>query len=548
MHGHPAQPGFSDRSSPWAVVAAVLVGCWTVAVTVGHPDRRLGDRSGPAGLRAGPRRLALAGAGLANVAAGRRARPAAGRCCPARPAVRATGRAWLAGALALGVLTLLRAVPPVHHEAYLAGLTVVALLAARRALVGATTSGPVSTALGAAPGRRRDTDLAPLNASRRPAETARPRPDAAGIRPSACWPTGGALLAVAAGLALLLPWVWLGALGGLLETVSRCWPPPRGRRAGRDTARRHRSGPAFAGRPTAPAGPAGPGRWPGRRGGAAAARGRHRPVRRASCRAADPAAGGLRAGRAWAAAWRPTAARPSPRAPAGRRPAGWSGLAVLGPLAFTDPEEITLLPGRHPRRAVLGGGRRRRRARRRGAARHRVRGAARPAAARTPSRRVGRGGGRGRCWWRRRGRPRVRASPACTASGCSWCCGSRPTWPDSRPALRVGPGGTPGRRRSTGGWSTTAERTQADLRRELRRLRLDHGRTTWSTRSRWTAARRCGRWLSRRPEVARVLVSQRLRPLPAPAGPSRGDAPAPTGPQWNIRHDRRGPGLVPARA
>lgn len=42
-------------------------------------------------------------------------------------------------------------------------------------------------------------------------------------------------------------------------------------------------------------------------------------------------------------------------------------------------------------------------------------------------------------------------------------------------------------------------------------------------------------WLARRPEVARVLVSQRLRPLPAPAGQSRGTAPRPTGPEWNIR-------------
>ncbi len=93
---------------------------------------------------------------------------------PRSPAVRTTGRVWLLAAGAAAALTLLRMVPPVHHELYLALLTLVAgggalLLRRRRATPPAT---------GAAP-----------------------------------W------LALAAGLAVLLPWLWIGALGGLLETV-----------------------------------------------------------------------------------------------------------------------------------------------------------------------------------------------------------------------------------------------------------------------------------------------------------------------------------------
>jgi len=41
-------------------------------------------------------------------------------------------------------------------------------------------------------------------------------------------------------------------------------------------------------------------------------------------------------------------------------------------------------------------------------------------------------------------------------------------------------------------------------------------------------------YLSTRPEVARVLDSPHLRPLPQPPAPITGDLPAPTAPQWNI--------------
>ncbi|GIH17586.1 hypothetical protein Raf01_57580 [Rugosimonospora africana] len=92
---------------------------------------------------------------------------------PARAAVRSAGRLWTAGAVLLGVLGSLRAVPLAHNTLYLLLLTLVGL-AARLAI-----------------------------ASYRPA-----------------LPRGRAgLPGLAAGLACLVPWLWLGALGGALETL-----------------------------------------------------------------------------------------------------------------------------------------------------------------------------------------------------------------------------------------------------------------------------------------------------------------------------------------
>ncbi|HEY7815720.1 MAG TPA: hypothetical protein VIC62_20920, partial [Nakamurella sp.] len=90
------------------------------------------------------------------------------------PVVRATARTWSWAALAVGVLGSVRAVPIVHNEIYLAVLTATALVLA----------GVVATAV---PGR--------------------------------WWAAGPRLwYAAAAGLAMLLPWLWVGALGGWLET------------------------------------------------------------------------------------------------------------------------------------------------------------------------------------------------------------------------------------------------------------------------------------------------------------------------------------------
>jgi subtilisin family serine protease len=90
---------------------------------------------------------------------------------PRSPAVRTTGRTWMIAAGVAAGLSLLRLVPMVHHELYLALFTLVTGLLAWWIRRGTATSRSVS------------------------------------------W------FAVAAGLAVLLPWLWVGALGGVLETI-----------------------------------------------------------------------------------------------------------------------------------------------------------------------------------------------------------------------------------------------------------------------------------------------------------------------------------------
>src|SRR5690606_31195905 len=109
--------------------------------------------------------------------------------------VRPVALAWLAGAGATGLLGTLRAVPAAEAEAYLALLTGGALVlgyAWRRVAApaggrGAAGPGPGAGASGAGPGG-----------------------GAGGA---------GAVVAIVAGLVVLLPWLWLGALGGWLETL-----------------------------------------------------------------------------------------------------------------------------------------------------------------------------------------------------------------------------------------------------------------------------------------------------------------------------------------
>jgi subtilisin family serine protease len=160
-----------------AATAAVLVGVWTVGVTA--TLQGLGWLADQVLLvYAGPRpgwfwpAVSLVNAALVAV-------PAAVLAWLPRPAaVRAAGRVWLAGAAAVGLLGTARAVPAAEAELHLALLAL----------------GAGTPALAVALVRRR--------ADRHP--------------PSPLGPVGPA---AAAGLLVLLPWLWLGALGGLLETV-----------------------------------------------------------------------------------------------------------------------------------------------------------------------------------------------------------------------------------------------------------------------------------------------------------------------------------------
>ncbi|MFG1756120.1 S8 family serine peptidase [Micromonospora echinofusca] len=539
----PVAPG---RPSPWPVVAAVVTGCWTVGVVVvGQSGGWLADQ---VVLASGLDRVVwlwpatvlftvlVVGAPALTLA-----------LLPRSAAVRAAGRAWLAAALVLGALGLLRAVPPVHHEAYLAALAATAGLAALvlRTLGRRTATAPPGASASAAtmPG-------ASASAATMPATPGASAPAAT-------------LLGAAGGLALLLPWVWVGALGGLLETVlagvaaaavgglagelldgafwsrSAVGEPPRpapsvlvgGLAAGVAllllAAGVGQSGaqlpllltlpPAgfalaalhVAARPPAatrhhrPASPAGPGQGAVDRAG--------------------PTAGAVGPGQGAAAGGAEAAVRPAVR---------WLvGLGVLGPLALTDPEEITLvLAGTRDVpfwvAAATGAG---------------LAVAAVLAVAygvllsrgRRPSRRVA----------------GVTAGVLLVAVGVVAVGAGQPGLHGERlfvvlreQADLAGVPATTGRagrdarvgevhRRLV----ATAERTQADLRRDLRRLRLDHTPYYLVNAVEVEGGPVVRAWLSRRPEVARVLVSQRVRPLPAPAGRSRGTAPAPAGPEWNVR-------------
>ncbi|MGW4678984.1 S8 family serine peptidase [Micromonospora taraxaci] len=533
MHGEPSHPGLNHRSSPWPAVAAVFVGCWTVAVTVavqsggwvtdqvmlGFGRDRVGWLWPVLGLAA----VVLVGTPALLLAV-----------VPRSTTVRATGRVWFVGAVALAVLTALRVVPPVHHEAYLAALAAVATLTAlvvRRSARRQAYPGPAAAVSGAAPTENSNAarveagDTAPVEAG----DAARIGAEPAG---RAHRPGAVPLLAVAAGLATLLPWAWLGALGGLLETMLALLASAAlGLLAATLLDATFWS--RFAvGRPPRP----------GRLvlvGGLVAgvallllAAGTGQSGAQLPALWTLPPAGFALAA-LWAAAWRPTV-DPADAARAGRTATGWLvGLTALGPLAFTDPEEISLLligtrdvpfwvaaaTGAGLAVAVLV------------AIGYAVL-LARPSA-RTPNRRVA----------------AVTAVVLLVAFGVVDLGPGQPGLYGERllvvlraqadlTGLPTGAAGRAGRdARATEVYRrlvATAEQSQADLVRELNRLRLDPVSYYLVNAVEVDGGPAVRAWLARRPEVDRVLISQRLRPLPAPAGQSRGTAPKPTGPEWNI--------------
>lgn len=548
MHGQPARPGPSDRSSPWSVVAAVLVGCWTVPVTAATQtggwvtDQVLlgfgRDRVGWLWPVLGLTVVVLVGTPALLLAV-----------LPRSTTVRAVGRVWLSGALVLGVLTVLRALPPVHHEAYLAGLAAAALLSAlavgwsaRRSSASDVGTAPDATASRAGDGTsgaalNRDVARAQAADSPEPgdgaASTAVGSPEPVGGRRGSLRPGPVPLLAIAAGLALLLPWVWLGALGGLLETtLALLAAAALGVLAA--TLLDATFWARFAvGRPPRPARLVLVG---GLVAGVALlllAAGTGQSGAQLPALLTLPPTGFALAA-LWAAAWRPTA-DPADAARAGRTATGWLvGLAALGPLAFTDPEEITLLligtrdvpfwvaaaAGAGLAVAVVV------------AIGYAVL-LARPAA-RTPSRRTAALAAAVLL---------VTVGVVDVGPGQPGLYGERLLVVLREQADLTGiPAGAPGQagrdaraaevyRRLV----TTAERSQTDLRRTAGRLRLNPVSYYLVNAVEVDGGPVVRAWLARRPEVAQVLVSQRLRPLPAPAGQSRGTAPAPSGPEWNIR-------------
>ncbi|WP_416902195.1 S8 family serine peptidase [Micromonospora echinospora] len=500
----PLPPSTVPPPGPLPVVAAVLVGCWTVAaVLLPQLVSWIAEQILLASGLHQPVWIWPVVSLVTVVAVGVPALLLA--LLPRSGAVRATGRAWLAGAVALGVLGLLRMIPAVHHEAYLAALALVAALtavvAARLLRADTTTAGTGGRDGTTAPDGR-DGITAPDG-----------RDGTAGVTP----------LAVAAGLVLLLPWLWLGALGGLLETVLAALAATAvGVLAGvlLDVEFWARFG---AGRPTRPALLVlGGGAVAGVTLLLLAAGTGHSGAQLAMLLTLPPVGFVLGALQA------PT--DPDGR-PTGRAPVRWLvGLGVFGPLAFTDPEEVTLLLSTTrdvPFWVMVAAGA--------GLVVALVLsvgyGVLLPR--RVPGRRFATAAVvvllvAGTLVYAGPGQPGLHGERLLVVLRQQADLRDVPATP--------GAAGRDARVREVyRRLVDTADRTQADLRRELDRLRLAHTPYYLVNAIEVDGGPAVRAWLSGRPEVDRVLVSQRLRPLPAPAGTSRGDAAGPTGPEWNIR-------------
>jgi subtilisin family serine protease len=483
----PVQP---RRSNVGAIIAASLIGVGIVPVVVG------GSVAGW-----GWEQLVLVGSGdlpwwawilVALVTGALVAGPAALLAVvPRSPAVRVTGLSWLLAAGAAAAMTALRTIPQVHHELYLALLTLAAgvpalLLQRRRVLLPS--------------------------------------------RGAAAW------LAAAAGLAVALPWLWVGALGGVLETVlavtaaaaagwlaagildGRFWAAFASSAQGRTPVRLVLLGGTVAGLVllllAAGTGQAG--------------------SHLAELLVLPPLGYAL-------AALHALSERSAPPAP-DNAPAGHSGtyvgwlvaIAALGPLAFTDPQEVTLLLVTNRDVPAWTG----------------------IAAA---------------CSWgialllgviygfvlARRNGPivnrRIGAATAAVLLGAAAVVYAGPGQPglygerlfvilkqqadlSALAATGTGPAAREARvaevyRRLV----ATAVGSQADLRRDLDRLHLAYTPYYLVNGLEVDGGPEVRAWLSRRDDVDRVLVAQRLRPLTAPPGAAHGGARTPPAtPQWNI--------------
>lgn len=474
------------------VLLAVLVGLWVVAVFVGGQALGWGGEQIYEVLygRALPGWGWLAVAILSGLLAGVPALLLA--VVPRLPAARAAGLLWTLGAIVSVVLGILRAVVPVsRHELYLLLLAVVAAAAAlvlhrlrHRAGGGGRRAG----------GSRSMAELRPLRY---------------GTGDDGMGDDGTAsLLGLAAGVAALLPWLWFGALGGAVETV---------------LAALAAVAVGFL---------------------AAGLIATVRPLTHGSAWR-RVGVGGLVAGVAFTAIAAGTGfsgitlAELLTLPPLGfaaaslrdvaydSRPIRWLvAAAAFGPLAFADPEETTIVLGLDDAvRWVL--------------------------TAATGSLFVGLLFGLVYALSLGRGvRPHrwlaatVAGMVAVAGVVVYFTAGQPGTYGDrlfvvlKQQADLSGVAALPTReqrlRTTYQRLVDTAQRTQAPLRRELRRLHLGYTPYYLVNGLEIDGGEAVRDWLATRPEVDRILDSPRLRPIPEPAAALHGDHPAPGSPQWNL--------------
>lgn len=221
----PSAAGYVPPRSPvGAIVAAVLVGVWAVVVAVlsQYGIVLTAQVLLQLGLQLPGFLWPLAGlvvALLAGVPALLLA------LLPKHEPVRATGRAFFLGALALGAGSALRLIPATANELY---LLVYAVLAGTAAFL---LYRRTSAGLAAMPSAPTPTTAAPIattpNAGGDAAAPVAGRPEA---EPVATTPTGGPTAfrsdpgalgwAVLAGVLVLVPYLWAGALGGFTESIA----------------------------------------------------------------------------------------------------------------------------------------------------------------------------------------------------------------------------------------------------------------------------------------------------------------------------------------
>jgi len=435
---HPSPP---RQPSPWVVAAAAAAGVWAVVATV--LCQSVGWLADQVLLVTGLGTPTWTWPVVAVINAVLAGTPAAILAfVPRSAAVRAAGRAWLIGAVALAGLGLLRAVPQPRNELFLA---LTALFAAGGALL--LRGRPSLPALG-----------------------------------------------FAGGLAVLLPWLWIGALGGLAETVLAVlaaaavgWFAA----AMLDRAFWERYGVALGGLV-------------------------------AGVALLLLAAGVGQAGAQLAAM---LVLPPLGFAAAALRSAGpLVAVAALGPLAFADPEEITLLlsTGRDlPVWAAI---------------------AAAISLAVALLIAIGYPLGLTRLTKRWIGAGAVMLMVV--AGGAIYLGPGQPGLYGERlfvilksQADLTGVAATSRDARVGDVYRRLVEHaqsSQADLRRTLDRWHLDYTPYYLVNAIEVDGGPAVRAWLGRRGDVDRVLLSQRLRPLPADPGVTHGDSPAPTVPPWNI--------------
>jgi Subtilase family len=80
----------------------------------------------------------------------------------------------------------------------------------------------------------------------------------------------------------------------------------------------------------------------------------------------------------------------------------------------------------------------------------------------------------------------------------------------------------------------TARRTQPPLRRDLARMHVNNTPYYLVNALEVDGGEPVRAWLATRSDVDRILDSPRLRPIPEPGAGLRGDQPAPTAPEWNL--------------